>query len=56
VQWSDFAYDNGFDASSKLDLLGPFEFERAAENTSLVDRLPALREAFSEALEPPKSR
>jgi predicted RNA-binding Zn-ribbon protein involved in translation (DUF1610 family) len=29
VQWSDFAYENGFDAASKLDL-GPFEFEWAA--------------------------
>ena len=32
------------------------DLERAAENMSLVDRLPALRKAFSEALEPPKSR
>src|SRR5262245_23165875 len=32
------------------------DLERAAENMGLVDRLPALRKAFSEALEPPKSR
>jgi hypothetical protein len=32
------------------------DLERAAENMGLVDRLPALRRAFSEALEPPKSR
>jgi hypothetical protein len=29
VQWSDFAYENGFEPASKLTL-GPFEFERAA--------------------------
>lgn len=29
VQWSDFAYENGFDPGSKLTL-GPFEFEWAA--------------------------
>lgn len=29
VQWSDFAYENGFDPASKLDL-GPFEFEWTA--------------------------
>jgi hypothetical protein len=32
------------------------DLERAAENMGLGDRLPALRKAFSEALEPPKSR
>jgi hypothetical protein len=32
------------------------DLERAAENMGLVDRLPAFRKAFSEALEPPKSR
>jgi len=32
------------------------DLERAAENMGLVDRLPALRKAFSEALVPPKSR
>ena len=32
------------------------DLERAAENMGLVNRLPALRKAFSEALEPPKSR
>jgi hypothetical protein len=26
VQWSDFSYENGFDAASELDI-GPFEFE-----------------------------
>ena len=31
------------------------DLERAAENMGLVDRLPALRKAFSEALEPPES-
>jgi hypothetical protein len=35
VQWSDFAYDNGFDALSKLDLLGPFEFEWTAYLTEI---------------------
>ena len=30
VQWSDFAYDNGYEAASKLDHVGPFEFEWAA--------------------------
>jgi len=29
VQWSDFAYENGFDAASELDI-GPFEFEWAS--------------------------
>jgi len=29
VQWSDFAYENGFDAASELDV-GPFEFEWAS--------------------------
>lgn len=29
VQWSDFAYENGYDAASKL-ALGPFEFAWAA--------------------------
>jgi hypothetical protein len=32
------------------------DLERAAENMGLLDRLPALRKAFSEAPEPPKSR
>jgi len=32
------------------------DLERAAENMGLVDRLPAFRKAFSEALEPPKPR
>src|SRR5262245_12215836 len=32
------------------------DLERAAENMGLVDRLPALRKAFSEAPVPPKSR
>ncbi len=32
------------------------DLERAAENMGLVDRVPALRKAFSDALEPPKSR
>lgn len=32
------------------------DLEHAAENMGLVDRLPVLRTAFSEALEPPKSR
>jgi hypothetical protein len=32
------------------------DLERAAENMGLTGRLPALRKAFSEALEPPKSR
>ena len=32
------------------------DLERAAENMGLVGRLPALRQAFSDALEPPKSR
>jgi hypothetical protein len=30
VQWSDFAYDNGYEAASKVDHVGPFEFEWAA--------------------------
>jgi hypothetical protein len=34
VQWSDFAYENGFDAPSKLGL-GPFEFEWAAYLTEI---------------------
>ena len=29
VQWSDFSYENGFDAASELDI-GPFEFEWAS--------------------------
>lgn len=29
VQWSDFAYENGFDAAFELDI-GPFEFEWAS--------------------------
>ncbi|WP_143278627.1 hypothetical protein [Bradyrhizobium sp. Y36] len=29
VQWSDFAYENGFDPASTLDL-GPFQFDWAA--------------------------
>jgi hypothetical protein len=29
AQWADFAYENGFDPTSKLTL-GPFEFEWAA--------------------------
>ena len=29
VQWSDFVYENGFDAASELDV-GPFEFEWAS--------------------------
>jgi len=32
------------------------DLELAAENMGLVDRLPALRKAFSEAPVPPKSR
>jgi hypothetical protein len=32
------------------------DLERAAENMGLIDRLPAFRKAFAEALEPPKSR
>jgi hypothetical protein len=32
------------------------DLERAAENMGLLDRLPALRKAFSDALQPPKSR
>jgi hypothetical protein len=32
------------------------DLERAAENMGLVDKLPALRRAFSDALESPKSR
>jgi hypothetical protein len=31
------------------------DLERAAESMGLVDRLPALQKAFSEALGPPKS-
>jgi hypothetical protein len=27
VRWSDFAYENGYEAESKLDNIGPFEFE-----------------------------
>jgi len=30
------------------------DLERAAENMGLVDRLPALRKAFTDTLEPPK--
>lgn len=30
VQWSDFAYDNGYEAGTKLAHVGPFEFEWAA--------------------------
>ena len=29
VQWSDFTYENGFDAASEFDI-GPFEFEWAS--------------------------
>ena len=32
------------------------DLERAAENMGLVDRLPALRKAFSDAVVPPNSR
>src|SRR5262249_42115128 len=35
VQWSDFRYDNGYDFTSKLDLIGPFEFEWAAYRTEI---------------------
>jgi hypothetical protein len=30
VQWSDFAYDNGYEARTELTDVGPFEFEWAA--------------------------
>ena len=30
VRWSDFAYENGFDFTSRIDLVGSFEFEWAA--------------------------
>jgi hypothetical protein len=30
------------------------DLERAAENMGMVDRLPALRKAFTDTLEPPK--
>jgi hypothetical protein len=30
VQWSDFAYENGYEAETKLTHVGPFEFEWAA--------------------------
>ncbi|MBW7968820.1 hypothetical protein [Bradyrhizobium sp. BR 10289] len=36
VQWSDFAYENGHDAASKL-ALGPFAFEWAAY-TGVIER------------------
>ena len=36
VQWSDFSYENGFDAASELDI-GPFEFEWASY-LSEIDR------------------
>jgi hypothetical protein len=32
------------------------DLERAAENMGLVDKLPGLRKAFSDALEPPEPR
>lgn len=38
VQWSDFRYENGFDFVSKLDLVGPFDFEWAAYRTE-IERL-----------------
>jgi hypothetical protein len=34
VRWSDFAYENGFDADVKLGL-GPFEFEWAAYSSEI---------------------
>jgi hypothetical protein len=35
VQWSDFAYENGYNAESKLDNIGPFEFEWGAYLTEI---------------------
>jgi hypothetical protein len=36
VQWSDFAYENGFDTASELEI-GPFEFEWASY-LSVIER------------------
>jgi hypothetical protein len=35
VQWSDFAYDNGYEARTKLAHMSPFEFEWAAYLTAI---------------------
>jgi len=35
VQWSDFMYENGFDFASKLDFVGPFEFDWTAYRTEI---------------------
>jgi len=35
VRWSDFAYENGFEAASQVNLVGPFEFEWAAYLTEI---------------------
>ncbi|MEH2541929.1 hypothetical protein V1278_005049 [Bradyrhizobium sp. AZCC 1577] len=35
VQWSDFAYDNGYEAGTKLTHVGPFEFEWSAYLTAI---------------------
>jgi hypothetical protein len=66
AQYQEFLQHNEFElALDRLAELGHLvsarggfwrDLERAAENMDLVDRLPALRKAFSEALEPPESR
>ena len=66
IQYWEFLEHNEFelaldvleDVGHRISARGGFwrDLERAAENMGMVDRLPALRKAFSEApVEPPKS-